>query len=103
MRIRDDFEGLGFIAKIVSALAVELTDAEETQLARKPTENLEAYDSYLRAEIGLHGSRPPRDLPPRHVDGKLDKTAPTSGFAGVFTRPGLKADTGAKTHRAQTG
>ncbi len=58
MRIRDDLEGLGFIAKIVSALAVELTDAEETQLARKPTENLEAYDSYLRAEIGLHGSGP---------------------------------------------
>jgi len=38
------------IAKIVSALAVKLTDAEQRRIARLPTDNLEAYDYYLRAE-----------------------------------------------------
>ena len=38
------------IANVVSALAVELTDQEQTVLARSPTESLEAYDYYLRAE-----------------------------------------------------
>ncbi len=38
------------IQSIVSALAVELTDAEQQQLAKAPTANLEAYDYYLRAE-----------------------------------------------------
>ena len=36
-------------AKIVAALKLKLTPAEKTMLARKPTENLEAYESYLRA------------------------------------------------------
>ncbi len=35
-------------AKIVSALAVNLTATEKTQVARMPTQNLEAYDYYLR-------------------------------------------------------
>ncbi len=38
------------IEKIVSALAVRLTDTEQEQLTRIPTDNLEAYDYYLRAE-----------------------------------------------------
>ena len=38
------------IGNIVSALAVELTDQEKTILTRLPTESLEAYDYYLRAE-----------------------------------------------------
>lgn len=38
------------IDDIVDTLAVKLTDAERTQLARRGTDNLEAYDSYLRAE-----------------------------------------------------
>ena len=38
------------IGNIVSALAVELTDTEKTRLSRRPTDNLEAYDYYLRAE-----------------------------------------------------
>lgn len=38
------------MGKIISALAVQLTDREERQLARIPTSNLEAYDNYLRAE-----------------------------------------------------
>jgi TolB-like protein/class 3 adenylate cyclase/Flp pilus assembly protein TadD len=38
------------IADIVSALAVKLTDTEKTRLSRRPTDNLEAYDYYLRAE-----------------------------------------------------
>jgi len=42
------------IGKIVSALAVKLTGAEQAQLARRPTANLEAYDYYLRAERGVY-------------------------------------------------
>ncbi|MBB4229112.1 adenylate/guanylate cyclase domain-containing protein [Rhizobium mongolense] len=38
------------IEHIVGALAVRLTDRERTQIARLPTRNLEAYDSYTRAE-----------------------------------------------------
>lgn len=38
------------IGHIVSALAIKLTAIEEKQIARVPTENLEAYDYYLRAE-----------------------------------------------------
>ncbi len=40
------------ISKIVAALSIKLTDQEATLLARRPTENLEAYDFYLRAEVG---------------------------------------------------
>jgi adenylate cyclase len=43
------------IGEIVSALAVELTETEQTQLARLPTRNLEAYDYYLRAEERVYG------------------------------------------------
>jgi len=38
------------IGKIISALAVKLNEKERDQLARIPTDNLEAYDYYLRAE-----------------------------------------------------
>ena len=38
------------IENIVSALEVKLTDTEKTRLARRPTNSLEAYDYYLRAE-----------------------------------------------------
>lgn len=38
------------IGKIISALAVELNEGERTLLAQIPTDNLEAYDNYLRAE-----------------------------------------------------
>jgi adenylate cyclase len=43
------------IREIVSALAVELTETEQTRLARLPTRNLEAYDYYLRAEERVYG------------------------------------------------
>jgi adenylate cyclase len=42
------------IGKIVSALTVKLTGVEQAQLARRPTDNLEAYDYYLRAERGVY-------------------------------------------------
>ena len=38
------------IGKIISALEVKLSDGERDQLARIPTDNLEAYDFYVRAE-----------------------------------------------------
>ena len=40
--------------KIVAALALNLTDSEQAQLRRKPTDNLEAYDFYLRAKQGAY-------------------------------------------------
>jgi len=38
------------IGKITSALVVQLSEGERSQLARIPTGSLEAYDNYLRAE-----------------------------------------------------
>ncbi|MGH6858837.1 MAG: adenylate/guanylate cyclase domain-containing protein [Phyllobacterium sp.] len=38
------------IGKIISALEVKLSEGERDQLARIPTDNLEAYDYFLRAE-----------------------------------------------------
>lgn len=43
--IQDDVTG-----KIISALAIQLSEGERTQLERIPTDNLEAYDYYMRAE-----------------------------------------------------
>ncbi len=43
------------IGRVVDSLKVRLTDAEETQIARPPTDDLEAYDYYLRAERLGHG------------------------------------------------
>jgi adenylate cyclase len=42
------------IGEIVSALSVQLTESEQTQVTRLPTHSLEAYDYYLRAEQELH-------------------------------------------------
>ena len=42
------------INQIISALAVNLTITEQSQLARIPTSNLEAYDYYLLAEHGTY-------------------------------------------------
>jgi adenylate cyclase len=41
-------------------LAVRLTNAEQTQLTRLPTENLKAYDNYLRAEQHYYSGDPAR-------------------------------------------
>jgi len=38
------------IGKIISALEIRLSEGERDQLARIPTDNLEAYDLYMRAE-----------------------------------------------------
>ncbi|MGF6257932.1 adenylate/guanylate cyclase domain-containing protein [Ensifer sp. LBL] len=38
------------IGKIIAALEVKLSEGERDQLARIPTDNLEAYDNYMRAE-----------------------------------------------------
>ena len=38
------------IGQIVKALSVQLTETEQSQVARLPTESLEAYDYFLRAE-----------------------------------------------------
>ncbi|MDJ0896401.1 MAG: tetratricopeptide repeat protein [Alphaproteobacteria bacterium] len=38
------------VSKIIGALSIKLTEGERDLLARIPTDNLEAYDNYLRAE-----------------------------------------------------
>ena len=43
--VRDDI-----VSNIISALSVTLNDKERSRLAQIPTDNLEAYDYYLRAE-----------------------------------------------------
>ena len=55
------------IDRIVSALTVQLTDVEQRKLARAPTNNLEAYDYYLRAE--------------NEEDNNLDTLAPARAMA----------------------
>jgi adenylate cyclase len=42
------------IREIASTLSVQLTESEQTQVARLPTRSLEAYDYYLRAEQEQH-------------------------------------------------
>ena len=42
------------IRQIAGALSVQLTESEQTQVARLPTRSLEAYDYYLRAEQEQH-------------------------------------------------
>ena len=44
------------IDRIIAALAVRLTDAERARITRLPTESLEAYDYYLRAEQKVYNS-----------------------------------------------
>ncbi|MDP6516853.1 MAG: adenylate/guanylate cyclase domain-containing protein, partial [Alphaproteobacteria bacterium] len=48
------------VGRIVSVLSVKLTSAEQTQLTRLPTENLKAYDNYLRAEQHYYSGDPTR-------------------------------------------
>ena len=43
--VQDDVTG-----KIISALQVELTEGERNKIERMPSDNLEAYDYYMRAE-----------------------------------------------------
>ena len=43
--LQDEVQG-----RIVAALKVKLTDEEKQEIARKPTENVEAFDNYLKAE-----------------------------------------------------
>lgn len=44
------------IRHVVAVLAVDLTPEEQARLARPPTQNLEAYDYYLRAERAARSS-----------------------------------------------
>ena len=46
------------IARIVEALEVELSETEQILVARLPTDSLEAYDYYLRAEELIYRSDP---------------------------------------------
>ena len=46
------------IERIVEALSVEFTEAEQIEVARLPTESLEAYDYYLRGEELAYRAEP---------------------------------------------
>jgi adenylate cyclase len=45
------------IERIVEALSVQLTDTERTQVERLPTDDLKAYDYYLRAEQKVYDAQ----------------------------------------------
>jgi serine/threonine protein kinase/Flp pilus assembly protein TadD len=52
--LTDVFEVQGEIAgKVVDALGVALADSVREELALRPTENLAAYDHYLKGEVGF--------------------------------------------------
>lgn len=54
-----DFSGRkDVVTGIVAALGVELSAAERARLTRVPTDNLEAYDYYLRAEYRANAGYP---------------------------------------------
>src|SRR5205823_2448618 len=42
--------------KIASELRTKISPAEKTAIGKKPTQNLEAYDLYLRAKVLLHST-----------------------------------------------
>ena len=64
--------------KIAEALRIKLTPQEQAELAAKPTENLQAYDLYLRGRSYArrrttrgHGFRPPDVRERRHAGSEL--------------------------------
>ena len=58
-KLDDTFEMQDKISgKIVKALAVQLTASEEERVARKDTENVTAYDSFLKARAHYHKHTP---------------------------------------------
>jgi adenylate cyclase len=70
------------IRRIVDALSVELTTTEETRLARPPTDNLEAYDYYLRAEQAANSGD--RRAVPRALSLYHRATAVDPAFADAY-------------------
>ena len=63
------------IAKIVHVLAVTLTQGEERRLRRHSTENLEAYQIWLRGrELLIRGSRRRSRRPARCTAGRSSST-----------------------------
>jgi len=54
--ITDVFQVQSDIAtKVAGALGVALADSEKTHLSEKPTDNLAAYDAFLKGEAAWHG------------------------------------------------
>ncbi len=77
----------GITEKIVAALAVELTPGERGRLGRKSTDNLEAYDYFLRGlEYRRRGTRE-ANAEARYLFEKTIDLDP--GFAAAYTMLGM--------------
>lgn len=71
------------MAQIVSALAIRLTEQERAQVSRIPTDNLEAYDHYLRAENRDPSKTDVEDLR-RALEAYSQAIALDPGFADAY-------------------
>lgn len=71
-------------AQLVSALALKPTNEEMTHAAERPTDNVEAYDLYLRGRQSLRGALKPEDIQTSidYFDGGIKKDP---GFALAYT------------------
>ncbi len=72
-KLTDIFSVETEVAKaIADQLRAKLTGQEEKIIAARPTDNLQAYDAYLRGLAYNSGPRPPPRMPwgPRSISGK---------------------------------
>ena len=101
----DVFQVQGDIAaKVADALGVALADSTQRELAAKPTENLAAYDEYLKGEaasqamgvsdpptlrraIGLLPEAPSRSIPPSPSRGPVCPTRRSASTATASRTP----------------
>jgi adenylate cyclase len=76
----------GISRKIVAALAVQLTEGEQARLGRKYTENLEAYDDFLRGHDYLWRSTEQANARARELFERAISLDPT--FAAAYAALG---------------
>ncbi len=73
--------------KIVFALKVKLTPEEQERFRRAPTDNLEAYDRYLRGWESFHRGTPEAAVQARRLLEQAIELDPT--FAGAYSGLGM--------------
>ncbi len=87
--LADVFEVQSAVAsRVADHLGVVLSPPAQTQLATRPTQNLAAYDAYLRS-ISLDGTDPPTTR--RALAAAQQAVALDSNFADAWARVGLTA------------
>jgi adenylate cyclase len=84
--LQDIFAVQEISRKIVAALAIQLTEGERARLGRKYTENLEAYDDFLRGYDYLWRSTEQANARARELFERAISLDPT--FAAAYTALG---------------